>query len=186
MQPYSHSLLCSFFHITVFHSNLRWTGDLQTEGCRRLSVILTFHLPHYMTIPYANIPITDSPGWKYADRGITLPQLFPGAFKEMSRRREVLVCIVLPFCLLCSFFHITVFHSNLRWTGDLQTEGCRRLSVILIFHILRCITILYTNIPITDSSGWKYADRGITLPQLLIGAFIMSTCHRAVFCLLSA
>ena len=111
-------------------------------------------------------------------------QLFPGAFKEMSRRREVLVCIVLPFCLLCSFFHITVFHSNLRWTGDLQTEGCRRLSVILIFHIPLCITILYTNIPITDSSGRKYADRGITLPQVLTGAFKWArvTVHRSVCC----
>ena len=33
------------------------------------------------------------------------------------------------------------------------------------------MTTLYTNIPITDSSGRKYADRGITLPQLITGAF---------------
>ena len=86
--------------------------------------------------------------------------------------------------LLCSFFHITVFHSNLRWTGDLQTEGYRRLSVILIFRLPLCITILYTNIPITDSSGRKYADRGITLPQLLTGAFKWArvTVHRSVCC----
>lgn len=86
-----------------------------------------------MTTPYANFPITDSSGRKYADRGITLPQLLPGAFKEMNRRRAVPACIVLPHSLLCSFFHISVFHSNLRQAGDLQTEGYRRQSVIPIF-----------------------------------------------------
>lgn len=57
-----------------------------------------------MTTPYANLPITDSSGRKYADRGITLPQLLPGAFKEVYRRRAVPACIVLPHSLLCSFF----------------------------------------------------------------------------------
>ena len=174
------------FYITVFYSNLRWTGDLQIEGCRRLSVILIFRPPRCITILYTNIPITDSSGWKYADRGITLPQLFSGAFKEMSRRREVLVCIVLPFCLLCSFFHIPVFHSDLRWAVDLQTEGCRWLSVIPTFHLPRCMTTLYANITITDSSRRKYAERRINQPQLFPDAFIMSTCHSALFCLLSA
>ena len=88
--------------------------------------------------------------------------------------------------LLCSFFHIPAFHSNLRQAGDLQTEGCRHPSVILTFHLPRCLTRLYVNYPITDSSGRKYADRGITLPQLFPGAFIMSTCHSALLCLLSA
>ena len=74
--------------------------------------------------------------------------------------------------LLCSFFHIPAFHSNLCQTGDLQSEGCRHLSVILTFHLLRCLTRLYVNLPITDSSGRKYADRGITLPQHLINAII--------------
>ena len=101
-----------------------------------VSVTPTFHLPRCMTTPYANLPITDSAGRKYADRGITLPQLLPGAFKEVNRRRAVPACIVLPHSLLCSFFHISVFHSNLRQAGDLQTEGCRRQSVIPTFYIL--------------------------------------------------
>ena len=46
------------------------------------------------------------------------------------------------------------------------------VSVILTFHLLRCLTRLYVNLPITDSSGRKYADRGITLPQHLINAII--------------
>ncbi len=107
-------LLCSFFHISVFHSNLRQAGDLQTEGCRRQSVIPIFYLLHCMTALYTNIPITDSSGRKYTERGLPLPQLLPGAFKEVNRRRAVPACIVLPHSLLCSFFHISVFHSNLR------------------------------------------------------------------------
>ena len=111
-----------------------------------------------MTTPYANFPITDSSGRKYADRGITLPQLLPGAFKEVYRRRAVPACIVLPHSLLCSFFHISVFHSNLRQAGDLQTEGYRSQSVTHTFYLPHCMTVLYTNIPITDSSGRKCGD----------------------------
>lgn len=136
-----------------------------------------------MTTPYANFPITDSSGRKYADRGITLPQLLPGAFKEMNRRRAVPACIVLPHSLLCSFFHISVFHSNLRQAGDLQTEGCRHLSVILTFHLLRWLTRLYANHPITDSPWRKCVDRGLPLPQHLPNAIIWSSYFGVLFSL---
>ena len=87
------------------------------------------------------------------------------------------------YSLLCSFFHIPAFHSNLRQAGDLQTEGCRHLSVILTFHLLRCLTRLYVNPPITDSSGRKYADRRITLPQHLPNAIIWSSYFGVLFSL---
>ena len=133
--PAPHSTVCS----APFRASCYLTKAYARRAIFRLqagasvSVTTTFHLPLCMTTPYANLPITDSSGRKYADRGITLPQLLPGAFKEVYRRRAVPACIVLPHSLLCSFFHISVFHSNLRQAGDLQTEGCRHLSVIPIF-----------------------------------------------------
>lgn len=57
-----HSLFCSISHILLSHEGLRKTCNLQTEGCRRQSVIPTFYLLHCMTALYTNIPITDSPG----------------------------------------------------------------------------------------------------------------------------
>ncbi len=158
--PEPHSTVCSAPFRTSYYlmKDYARRATYRLQAGASVSVTPTFHLPRCMTTPYANLPITDSSGRKYADRGITLPQLLPGAFKEVNRRRAVPACIVLPHSLLCSFFHISVFHSNLRQAGDLQTEGCRRLSVIPTFYILHCMTVLYTNIPITDSSGRKCGD----------------------------
>ena len=55
IQPHNHSLLCSFFNIPVFHSDLRQVCGLQTEGCRLLSVIPIFHLHRCLTALYANL-----------------------------------------------------------------------------------------------------------------------------------
>ena len=45
-QPESHTATQSYSHAAI-------------QPCSHTAI---FHLPHYMTIPYANIPITDSPG----------------------------------------------------------------------------------------------------------------------------
>lgn len=136
--PGPHSTVCSAPFRTSYYLIKAYArrAIYRLQAGASVSVTPTFHLPRCMTTPYPNIPITDSSGRKYADRGITLPQLLPGAFKEVNRRRAVPACIVLPHSLLCSFFHISVFHSNLHQAGDLQTEGCRRLSVIPTFYIL--------------------------------------------------
>ena len=158
--PGPHSTVCSDPFRTSYYLIKAYArrAIYRLQAGASVSVTPTFYLPRCMTTPYANLPITDSSGRKYADRGITLPQLLPGAFKEVYRRRAVPACIVLPHSLLCSFFHISVFHSNLRQAGDLQTEGCRRQSVIPTFYLLHCMTAPYTNIPITDSPGKKCGD----------------------------
>ena len=158
--PGPHSTVCSDPFRTSYYLIKAYArrAIYRLQAGASVSVTPTFYLPRCMTTPYANLPITDSSGRKYADRGITLPQLLPGAFKGVYRRRAVPACIVLPHSLLCSFFHIPVFRSNLRQAGDLQTEGCRRQSVIPTFYLLHCMTAPYTNIPITDSPGKKCGD----------------------------
>ncbi len=158
--PGPHSTVCSAPFRTSYYLIKAYArrATYRLQAGASVSVTPTFYLPRCMTTTYANLPITDSSGRKYADRGITLPQLLPGAFKGVYRRRAVPACIVLPHSLLCSFFHISVFHSNLRQAGDLQTEGCRRQSVIPTFYLLHCMTAPYTNIPITDSPGKKCGD----------------------------
>ena len=158
--PVPHSTVCSAPFRTSYYLTKAYArrAIYRLQAGASVSVTPTFHLPRCMTTSYANLPITDSSGRKYADRGITLPQLLPGAFKEVNHRRAVPACIVLPHSLLWSFFHISVFHSNLRQAGDLQTEGYRRQSVIPTFYLLHCITAPYTNIPITDSPGKKCGD----------------------------
>ena len=106
IQPHNHSLLCAFFHIPVFHSDLRQVRGLQTEGCRPLSVILTFHLHRCTTILYTNIPITDSSGRKYADCGPTLPQHLPGTFKKLAA--GVLLLPALFYRSVC-YAHFFIF-----------------------------------------------------------------------------
>lgn len=158
--PGPHSTVCSAPFRTSYYLIKAYArrAIYRLQAGASVSVTPTFYLPRCMTTPYANLPITDSSGRKYTERGLPLPQFLPGAFKEVNHRRAVPACIVLPHSLLCSFFHISVFHSNLRQAGDLQTEGYRRQSVIPTFYLLHCMKAPYTNIPITDSSGKKCGD----------------------------
>ena len=135
------------------HGQTPTVRHLQTEGCRRLSVIPTFHLPRSMTTLYTNIPITDSSGRKYADRGITLPQLITGAFRKADAGVQFLSALFFLTVCYAQFFTFPYPTATYVKQAALQTEGCRRLSVIPTFHLPRSMTTLYTNIPITDSSG---------------------------------
>ena len=120
-----HSTVCSAPFRTSYYLIKAYArrAIYRLQAGASVSVTPTFHLPHCMTTPYANLPITDSSGRKYADRGITLPQLLPGAFKKRAADVQFLSAL---FYLSVCYAHFFTFPYS---TATYAKQATYRLEV---------------------------------------------------------
>ena len=145
--PGPHSTVCSAPFRTSYYLIKAYArrAIYRLQAGASVSVTPTFHLPHCMTTPYANLPITDSSGRKYADRGITLPQLLPGAFKKRAADVQFLSAL---FYLSVCYAHFFTFPYSTATYAKQATYRLKAVDASLLSRLFTYFTELqhYTRI----------------------------------------